>query len=79
MIALSIDQYNDFVKNYVSRTGVPFLMVDYRLCPEVKAPVPVTDTYAGLMYLFDHAEELGVDPKRVAVSVIRNPGTLHAY
>ncbi len=67
MIALKIEHYDEPVKRYVSRTGVPFLMVDYRLCPEVRAPVPVTDTYAGLKYLVDHAQELGVDPSRIAL------------
>ncbi len=66
-IALTIDQYDEIVKRYVSRTGVPFMMIDYRLAPEVKAPVPVTDTYAGLRYLVDHATELGVDPSRIGI------------
>jgi acetyl esterase/lipase len=67
MIALTIDNYDEAVKRYVSRTGVPFLMVDYRLAPEVKAPVPVTDAYAGLKYLHDHASELGVDSSRIGI------------
>ncbi|KAK5165948.1 uncharacterized protein LTR77_008872 [Saxophila tyrrhenica] len=67
MIALKIEHYDEVVKRYVFRTGVPFLMVDYRLCPEVQAPVPVTDTYAGLKYLVDHASELGVDPSRIGI------------
>ena len=67
MIALTIDNYSEPVKRYVSRTGVPFMMVDYRLAPEVQAPVPVTDAYAGLQYLVSHASELGVDPNRIAI------------
>lgn len=59
--------YDEAVKRYVSRTGVPFLMVDYRLAPEVKAPVPVSDTYAGLKYLVEHSSELGVDPNRIGI------------
>ena len=66
-IALTIDQYDEIVKRYVTRTGVPFMLIDYRLAPEVKAPVPVTDVYAGLKYLFENASELGVDPKRIAI------------
>ena len=67
MIALTIDNYDEPVKRYVSRTGVPFLMVDYRLAPEVQAPVPVTDTYAGWQWLHEHASELGVDPTRIGI------------
>lgn len=43
------------------------MSTEYRLAPEVKAPVPVTDAYAGLRYLVDHAKELGVDPQRIAI------------
>lgn len=39
MIALTIEQYDERMRWHVSRTGVPMLMVDYRLCPEVRAPV----------------------------------------
>ncbi len=67
MIALKLEHYDDAIKRYVSRTGVPFLSVDYRLCPEVRAPVPVTDTYAGLKYLHSHASELGVDSSRIGI------------
>ncbi len=41
--------------------------VDYRLCPETPYPGPVEDCYAGLKWIVDHAEELGVDPERVVV------------
>ena len=67
MIALTIENYDQVVKGYVSRTGVPFMMVDYRLAPEVQAPTPVTDAYAGLQYLVSHASELGVDLGRIAI------------
>lgn len=67
MIALQLKHYTEMLRRYVSRTGVPFLAIEYRLAPEVKAPVPVTDAYAGLRWLHDHAAELGVDPKRIAI------------
>lgn len=68
MICLGLKQYDSMVKRFVSRTGVPFLAVDYRLAPEFPAPIPVTDTLAGLKYLHEHASELGVDPKRIAIA-----------
>jgi len=67
MIAMSLKEYDFILRNYVSKTGVPFLAVDYRLAPEHPAPIPVTDTFAGLKYLHEHASELGVDPERIAV------------
>ncbi|KAK4541699.1 hypothetical protein LTR36_007408 [Oleoguttula mirabilis] len=67
MISLNVDFFDEPIKRYVSRTGVPFMAIEYRLAPEVQAPIPVTDTYAGLQYLHDHAAELGVDPARIGV------------
>jgi len=41
--------------------------VDYRLAPENAYPTAVEDGYAALSWLVDHADELGIDPDRVAV------------
>ncbi len=67
MIMCTVADYDAFVSRYVSETGVPFLSVEYRYAPEHMAPVPVTDCYAGLQWLADHASELGVDPDRIAI------------
>jgi acetyl esterase/lipase len=40
---------------------------DYRLAPETPHPGPVTDCYAGLKWLYDQSESLGVDRKRIGV------------
>lgn len=44
------------------------LSVDYRLAPETPYPGPMDDGYAALSWLHAMAEELGVDPHRIAVS-----------
>jgi acetyl esterase/lipase len=67
MIAGSVPVLTPAIAKMVVLAGVPFLAVDYRLAPEVQAPVPVTDSYAGLLWLHAHAAELGVDPKRIGV------------
>lgn len=41
--------------------------VDYRLAPETRFPGSLDDNYAALRWLHDHAAELSVDPKRIAV------------
>jgi acetyl esterase/lipase len=67
MVAGSLDLYDEVVSWYVSETGVPFLSVQYRLAPEVGGTTLAEDVYAGLTWLIDHAEELGVDADRLAV------------
>lgn len=59
--------YDLAVREYVATSGVPMLMVDYRIAPEHPHPTPVQDCYAALRWLADNAAELGVDPSRVAV------------
>lgn len=59
--------YDTAVRSYVAASGVPLLVVDYRIAPEHPHPTPVEDCYEALGWLVANADELGVDPKRVAV------------
>lgn len=67
MILSNLSIYDRPVSRYVSASGVPFLSVEYRYAPEYPHPVPVEDCYTGLAWLVEHAQELGVDPGRIAV------------
>jgi acetyl esterase/lipase len=67
MIVGSVDMYEPLIRGFVADSGVPALAVDYRLAPEHPHPVPVEDCYAGLVWLAEHAGDLGVDPARIAV------------
>lgn len=48
--------------------GGVVVSVDYRLAPEHPDPAPVEDSYAGLRWLFAHADELGVDRDRIIIA-----------
>jgi acetyl esterase/lipase len=59
--------YDLAVRDYVATSGVPMLVVDYRIAPEHPHPTPVEDCYAALRWLADNAAKLGVDPSRIGV------------
>jgi acetyl esterase/lipase len=67
MILGSLDLYDALLQEYVSASGVAALAVEYRLAPEHRHPTPFQDCYAGLVWLAEHAAELGVDPSRIAI------------
>ena len=59
--------YELAVREYVATSGVPMLVVDYRVAPEYPDPTPVEDCYAALRWLGENAPKLGVDAARLAV------------
>jgi acetyl esterase/lipase len=67
MILGSVGAWDGPVSRIVSRSGVPFLSVEYRLAPEHPFPAAVEDGYAALTWLHKHSSDLGVDPARIAV------------
>lgn len=67
MVGGSVELYDRLVSKYVQQTGVPFLSVDYRLAPEFPGTTLVQDSHSALAWLVERADELGVDPHRIAV------------
>lgn len=59
--------YDGIMRAYTKATGVPMLLVDYRVAPEHPHPTPVEDCFVALRWLADNAAELGVDHNRIAV------------
>jgi acetyl esterase/lipase len=59
--------YDLAVREYVAKSGVPMLVVDYRIAPEHPHPTPVEDCYAALRWLAEGAAALDVDPARIGV------------
>jgi acetyl esterase/lipase len=62
-----IDLFDGPVARYVSASGVPMLSVEYRRAPEHPHPIPIEDAYVALVWLVEHASDLGVDPERIGV------------
>ncbi|TVY51993.1 AB hydrolase superfamily protein [Lachnellula cervina] len=58
--------------------GCIILNVDYRLAPEFPHPIPLTDSWAALKWVFAHAEELRIDTSRVSIGGLSAGGQIAA-
>lgn len=56
--------------------GALVVSVDYRLAPEHPFPVAVEDGVDALLYVIEHADELGIDVDRIATSGFSAGGNL---
>jgi acetyl esterase/lipase len=56
------------VLRYAKPAGCLVVSVDYRLAPKTKFPGSLNDNYAALLWVYRHADELGIDPKRIAIA-----------
>lgn len=74
----SLDSDDPWCRQYCQDVGCIILNVEYRCAPEYPHPVPGTDCWASLLWAFENAEILGIDPTRVSVGGASAGGQLAA-
>ncbi|MHB1128600.1 MAG: alpha/beta hydrolase [Ilumatobacteraceae bacterium] len=62
-----LETHDDVCRAIANRSGHAVLSIDYRLAPEFPFPTPLTDCLVATRWAYDHASDLGCDPKRLAV------------
>ncbi len=74
-----LPEQNDPMFDHLCRTlNCTGVSVQYRLSPETPYPGGLHDCYAGLLYTFAHAEELGVNASRIGIGGASAGGGLAA-
>ena len=63
-----------FVMKWLASLEMVIVTVEYGLAPEHPAPAALHDSYDGLMWLRDHADELGVDDSAILLCGISGGG-----
>jgi acetyl esterase/lipase/ketosteroid isomerase-like protein len=67
MIVGSLETGHGECLRFCSELGALVVNVEYRLAPENPHPAPGEDCYAGLKWMSDNAEALGLDADRIAI------------
>ena len=74
----NIETHDALCHTVAAESGCIVISVDYGLAPESKFPEPVEDAYLAAKWTYNHAVELGIDPKRIAVGGDSAGGNLAA-
>ncbi|HEX3782873.1 MAG TPA: alpha/beta hydrolase [Pseudonocardiaceae bacterium] len=62
-----LDTEHPWASRLADGSGAVVVSVGYRRAPENRFPAAIDDAYAALVWTAEHAEELGIDPERIAV------------
>lgn len=74
----TLDTSDAICRMITNRARCASIAVSYRLAPENKFPAAVEDCYQGTAWVGEHADELGIDPGRIAVAGDSSGGNLAA-
>jgi acetyl esterase len=77
-VFMGIETHDWICRRLANATGAIVVSVEYRLAPEARFPAALDDCLAVTQWLAGHADELGGDPRRVAVAGDSAGGNLAA-
>lgn len=74
----SVDMYDAQLSALAKMTDSVIVSVNYQKSPEHKFPIPHDDCFTGFTWVFAHADELGIDKRRIGVGGDSAGGNLAA-
>jgi acetyl esterase/lipase len=72
-------QYINYIFEPLSKAGFAWFSINYRLAPRYQFPAPADDIEQAIRFVKAHADEYGIDPKRIALIGESAGGHLVSY